>query len=303
MACPIFQIEECSPTQLQERIQANAPCVIRGFFNPETVAFYLDHIEKAPQTHYNIGNVPAYYIEKRTMIPHPHVDALLADPLLLHSDVIRLWKHNAGNVTRWHYDGNGTDLLNISLQGAKDFYLAPPNSLPVYPLSNIALPIDFRETVRVEIKAGDLLLIPAYWFHKVVTTADQTLNINYVMYNKNNPQVATDRHQELFMLHKLAKTTMDREIVGIHQTSVSRAVWRGVRETLPILFLFLIFYVLLLRVSVQWALGFVTICIIASFVFFGFRGVDNLSSGMARLMGLYMFVYSILLLSLTFFFL
>ena len=296
MKCPIFNKEECSPSQLQKLIQENKPCVIRGFFNKDTVSKYIHHINTSNQTKYMIGNVPAYMIDKKHVLPHSHVDTLLNDPLLVHSDVIRLWKHNAGNVTRWHYDGNGTDLLNISLSGSKQFYLAPPDSLPVYPLSSIALPIDFKETIMVELNPGDMLYIPSYWFHKVITTQDNTQNINYVMYNKNNPRIASSRHQELFMLHKLAKTQMDKEILDIHNTPFHRALTRGFIETLPLFLLIIIIYFALIRYSIKLSFIFILLLIMTSFILFGSRIVDTISSGMARLLGFYIFIYSIIIL-------
>ncbi len=299
MECPIFNISECSPSRLQEHIQENKPCVIRGFFDQDTVSKYIHHINTSNQTKYMIGNVPAYMIDKKHVLPHSHVDTLLSDPNLVHSDVIRLWKHNAGNLTRWHYDGNGTDLLNISLSGSKQFYLAPPNSLPVYPLSSIVLPIDFKETFMVELNQGDMLYIPSYWFHKVITTQDNTMNINYVMYNKNNPRIASTRHQELFMLHKLARTQMDKEILDIHNTPVHRAVTRGFIETLPIFLLIFIIYYVLIRYSLKLSFIFILFLIITSFIIFGFRGVDTISAGMARILGFYIFIYSMILLVIS----
>lgn len=220
---------------------------------------------------------------------------------MIHNNFIRLWKHNAGNLTQWHYDGNGTDLLNISLTGAKHFYLSPPDSLPLYPLSNIALPIDFKETSLVEIKPGDMLYIPAYWFHKVITTEDNTMNINYVMYNKNNAKIASSRHQEIFMLHKLANTTMDKEILCVHDTSVQNAITRGFIETWYIFLIFILLFFLFLRINKKFTLIYIIVLIIMSFICFGFRGLDGISSGISRLVGLYIFIYSMILITIFIF--
>jgi hypothetical protein len=100
------------------------------------------------------------------------------------NDGIRAWKHNKGNVTQWHYDGNGINIFNICISGRKRFYLSPPGSIPVLPLSNISLKTDIwdEQSVFVEIGVSDMLYLPPYWFHKVITLEDNTLTVNYAFY-------------------------------------------------------------------------------------------------------------------------
>ena len=38
----------------------------------------------------------------------------------------RYWHHDKGHVTRWHFDGDGVQVINICLRGSKRFLLAPP---------------------------------------------------------------------------------------------------------------------------------------------------------------------------------
>jgi hypothetical protein len=110
------------------------------------------------------------------------------------ADKYRIWKHQKNNKTRWHYDGHGGDLYNICIQGSKDFYLAPPGSFPVYPLSNIALGVEFKEKYLIKLKPLEMLYIPSYWFHKVITLEDNTINMNYTFFGNHNKKISSNNN-------------------------------------------------------------------------------------------------------------
>ena len=92
---------------------------------------------------------------------------------------------------------------------------------------------------------------------------------------------------------------MDKEILDIHNTPVHRAVTRGFIETLPLFLLVIIIYYVLIRYSLKLSFIFILLLIITSFIIFGFRGVDTISAGMARLLGFYIFIYSMILLVIS----
>lgn len=281
-----------SPEDVLQHLKNNRPCVVRGFLSPEDVQMYLDHINSTNLKRYMIGNVPAYVMDKTDLAQNDYLDAFQEEPTLLHANYIRVWKHNAKNLTRWHYDGNGADLLNISLQGKKRFYLAPPNSLPVYPLSNIAWRYDFKETHIVEIEAGDMLFLPAYWFHKVLTLKNDTININYTMYNKENHKYASLRDKEIFGLHNMFGTSMDKEILSVYQNENSVAcLARGLYEILVFIAIFVIFYAASRKYKQFWMIKTLLLVGLISGLYLYFNKELSIdTNGITHIIGFYILV-------------
>lgn len=56
----VYTVNDTSPSELINHIQNNRPCVIRGFFSPDTVNMYVNHIANSQLNAYKIGVVPAY---------------------------------------------------------------------------------------------------------------------------------------------------------------------------------------------------------------------------------------------------
>lgn len=285
-----------SPEEVLNHLKTNRPCVVRGFLSPDIVTQYLNHINSTSLKKYMIGNVPAYIMEKADLAPNSYLSAYQSDSELIHCNSLRIWKHNKNNLTRWHYDGNGADLLNISLQGKKRFYLAPPDSLPVYPFSNIAWKYNFKETHVVEIEPGDMLFLPAYWFHKVLTLENQTININYIMYNKQNHQFASKRDRELFGLHNLFKTTMDPEILSLYQNEHPVSyITRGVYEMLPFFMILIVMYFIARKYNQLWFMVLIlSLSLIVGFYLYlnSSLGVDT--NGITIIMGFYLIALTLL---------
>jgi hypothetical protein len=285
-----------SPEELLLHLKTNRPCVVRGFLSPETVKQYVDHIHSTSLKKYMIGNVPAYYMEKTELAPNPYLALYQSDPDIMHSNVLRIWKHNKHNLTRWHYDGNGADLLNISLQGKKRFYLAPPETLPVYPFSNIAWKYNFKETHLVEIEPGDMLFLPAYWFHKVLTLEDHTININYIMYNKQNQQFASKRDQELFGLHNMFRTSMDPEILSLYQNQhpVS-CMARGIYEMLPFFMVLIVFYFIARKYNKTWFMvSILSISLLIGFYLYLHSSLEVDTNGITMIVGFYLILLTLI---------
>ena len=291
---------EFSPEELIDHLHKNRPCVVRGFLKPDVVQQYLEHINSANLKKYFIGNLPASYMEKTDLASNSYLDAYQSEPCLVHSNILRVWKHNAKNLTRWHYDGNGADLLNISLQGKKRFYLAPPNSLPVYPLTNIAWKYDFQDTHQVEIQPGDMLFLPAYWFHKVLTLEDNTININYMMYNKNNPEKSSSRDRELFGLHRMFGTTMDKEILDIHHEHPDKpntisCLARGLYECFLFIAIFIIIYAFAKTKKIWWLIMFLLLTgLIIGLYLYTNESLGYDTNGISILIGFYILVITLL---------
>jgi hypothetical protein len=224
------------------------------------------------------------------------IDGIKSDPnLLYHSQSIRCWKHDKNTLTRWHFDGNGADLFNISIQGSKQFFLSPPDSIPVLPLSSIALPYDFKHKYSVKLTQGDMLYIPAYWFHKVLTLEDNTVNINYMFFNKT--PICSNRNRDILSLHRLVNTFMceySHVCETMSYTHLLRAIIRGLLESLPF-FLVLYFMVRVLlfqAANVDNAHYPMYIIIILGLLLVIEPTIGDISSGVSQVTGMYMTLWA-----------
>jgi len=108
------------------------------------------------------------------------------------------WFSGRGVRTWLHYDNNGCHNLNAQITGAKTCALYGPNELarlapfplggpnPAHNCSEIdvearELPPSFAalEAHEARIEAGDLLFIPAYWFHTFRHDGELNSNVNF----------------------------------------------------------------------------------------------------------------------------
>ncbi len=137
---------------------------------------------------------------------HARLAALLDDVVLppyfdtaaLHT--IWAWFSAAGVRTWLHYDNNACHNLNAQIRGAKRCWLFPPRSLAgFYPFEldarlpahncskvNVEAPDPARfpefggaECLEGELREGDLLFIPAFWFHTFLHTGAFNANVNF----------------------------------------------------------------------------------------------------------------------------
>jgi lysine-specific demethylase 8 len=112
---------------------------------------------------------------------------------------IGLWLSAKGVRSHLHYDGNALHNLNAQITGKKRVTLFPPSQASkLYPFHasrlelfnfsrvnierpNVALFPRFEQAERHEgeLSAGDLLFIPACWFHSFEHRGDFNANINF----------------------------------------------------------------------------------------------------------------------------
>jgi lysine-specific demethylase 8 len=130
----------------------------------------------------------------------PLLDDVVAPAFVPPERLYTIWAWFSGRGVRtWlHYDNNGCHNLNAQLRGSKSCTLYPPESLPQlapFPLggpnpahncSSIdveqsELPSAFQQADAHEarLEAGDLLFIPAYWFHTFRHEGDFNANVNF----------------------------------------------------------------------------------------------------------------------------
>jgi lysine-specific demethylase 8 len=110
------------------------------------------------------------------------------------------WLSGPGVRTWLHYDNNGCHNLNAQITGRKRCVLYPPSDLPaLYPFPpggpnpahncsqvDVDAPDlgrfpDFAGASAMEatLEAGDLLFIPAWWFHAFLHLGDFNTNVNF----------------------------------------------------------------------------------------------------------------------------
>lgn len=232
-------------------IYKNKPCIIKKFINNTNCSIYnfIRFVnDESMIKSYKIGNVPTFARDAVNLCNNHLVKGIENEMVV--TDKYRIWKHQKNNKTKWHYDGHGGDLYNLCIQGSKHFYLAPPGSFPVYPLSNIAYDIEFKEKYLIKLNPYDMLYIPSYWFHKVITLEDNTINMNYTFFGNHNKMISSKRDRDLYTLHNIFNSHMcisndSNPICNIYSNNIYKnkyysAFFRGFYETTPLFIIFLI---------------------------------------------------------------
>ncbi len=226
--------DSCDIDIFKEHVKLNKPLIIRNFlkskpydkdtkcYNNEkyhdvniepnyqgcSIELFLDYINeiKLYCTSYGCYNKG----DQKICCSIPFIKSLMDDKDYLFKDMNRFWSHDKDNFTRNHYDGNGIEILNISLKGQKIFYLADPSKkIKMFPISNVSItsdPDDSFYDYKIVLEPGDLLYIPSYWWHKVITTQDKTVNINFNFYKYDYKIDETKKN--IFNCHRLTNTKL-----------------------------------------------------------------------------------------------
>ncbi len=289
-------------------VQKNKPCVIRNFFQKDandkkqcSIRSVIQSVHNKESNkkliEYTIGNVRAYDAEW-DYCSHVFIDYLKNDKDLIVRDNMRTWKHNKGNLTQWHYDGDGADLLNICLQGSKRFYLARPGKFFTMPLTNLTIPqIHYDEEYLTELYEGDMLYIPAFWFHKVLTLENDSLNVNVKFYNKHLIKFASKRDIDVYHIHSLLNTEMctKNAVCSITDTAprnLLRAFFTFFIEMIPAFILYTIFAMVIRNKRIY--VGFNIALILFSIYIISSNELNDKAYGILRVIGMYSLIYIIL---------
>jgi len=137
---------------------------------------------------------------------NPLLSRLLDDidfpELFQHERLYTVWSWFSGRGVRtWlHYDNNGCHNLNAQISGHKHCWLYAPNELrhlhpfllggpnPAHNCSQIDVDtpqpefgpdLEAARCWHAELRAGDLLFIPAWWFHTFRHTGEFNANVNF----------------------------------------------------------------------------------------------------------------------------
>jgi len=291
----IYKNNEITPNEfIKKHVEENRPCVIKNFYSSDDKCFKYYDSNYVSMKIYKIGNINSGFLNENCL--NNFMDNI-KEFISFNTNVTRVWSHNKGNITRWHYDGNGQDVINICLHGKKRFYLAPPGSIPVYPLSNIALSIIDWDNEYADIEQYDLLYIPSYWFHKVITLENKTVTINHIFFHKNHNLYASQRDLYVYRLHDFFKTYMcTQEICKITKKQpLLNCFIYGFYELLWIYLLLFLLFIGLYRYNIKfYNIGQIILFIVSSYYYFD-NNYDYIFSGINKLYGFYFFIFLILL--------
>jgi hypothetical protein len=199
-------------TDIFEHIKNNKPIFIKSFFSSIEYKESIDEIINLSKQSNNKNNFlkgSNYITTKKNLF----IDNILKE-LKKNKDIIidnnyRIWNHKKNNITQWHWDGNGIDVINICLKGEKKFILAEPQSQIRYPFTNITLFETHKKEYTYILKPGDLLLIPRFWNHKVISLQNNTITMNFCLTNNYNN--IPNNYKMLYNLHNFFNTQMSKE--------------------------------------------------------------------------------------------
>lgn len=150
------------------------------------------------------GGPLIYMAQQNIEDTHPELIPLIEFDQLIPRNIVRqriFWLGPGGTRAPLHMDPD--DNFFIQLMGVKTFYLFSPDDTPyLYPnsphsnspeLSQVkACDIDlvahpkvvFATPIRVDIEPGEILFLPAYWWHEVVNGAENSISINLWCHTK-----------------------------------------------------------------------------------------------------------------------
>ncbi len=151
------------------------------------------------------------------------------------SQSIRVWIHQKGNVSSWHYDGSLVSVFNAQVKGRKEWLLVSPETpLDCYPFTNFAI-IDGKDEEQIFqnkictkfiLNEGDMLFLPPLWFHKVLSCDDLNVNINWLFTKKESHVVTKSLVRELQRYGLLEFFTKNR-------FSIIRTTFKKLNARLP----------------------------------------------------------------------
>ncbi len=153
----------------------------------------------------SFGNNPDqgihYFFKNSTkVLPDGHDDADKITELasyLQRSVMRKLWMSRGGLTSGLHFDA--AENFNFQLRGHKIFTLYPPGVRAYYPLPMFSQTahisgvyrdgpgsdlsrfprFDRQRGIDIEVRAGEVLYVPVYWWHQVESLGDENVNLNF----------------------------------------------------------------------------------------------------------------------------
>lgn len=195
-----------------DHIKENKPLFIKNFYSNQNYNNSINEIIKLSNESKDKNNFlkGSVYIKlsNNKFINEISTELGRCPNIKIHDDY-RVWNHKKNNITQWHYDGNGIDVINICFNGKKKFILAEPNSQITFPFTNITILETQNKTYEYILEPGDLLLIPRFWFHKVISLKNETITMNFCL--TNNHDTIPINIKMLYNVHNFFNTVMSKE--------------------------------------------------------------------------------------------
>jgi oxalate decarboxylase/phosphoglucose isomerase-like protein (cupin superfamily) len=191
--------------KLDEHIKLQKPVIIKNYFDADSCDNIVGKNAKKKCDYAN-----CYYIDKsENSCTSDLLQNLESNENYVVENMIRVWNHKKGNLTKYHYDGNGVNVINICLSGKKKFTLTPPNSHFTIPFSNVSIFNCSNDEQIFILEKGDIFLVPPFWYHEVETLEDNTVTINYNFVKKD--MIIDQQNLLKYKLHSLFRTHMTTE--------------------------------------------------------------------------------------------
>jgi hypothetical protein len=141
-----------------------------------------------------------YYKNSTDLLPEGLDDSAQIEalaPYLRRSILKNLWISGTALTVGLHFDA--AENLNFQLKGKKRFVLYPPGVRAFYPMPMFsqtahisrvfrdgptpdlrAFPrFDPKQAVPIEMLEGDIIYLPAYWWHQVHSEGEENVNLNF----------------------------------------------------------------------------------------------------------------------------
>lgn len=291
-----YDINEISSEKLyNDHIIPNIPCVIKNYNKKyKQITKYLDisnNIHKGGYIGINADYHKAFPVDE-------FIDNIKQKTLF--GEAARCWLHKKGNTTPWHYDGNGVEILNMCLAGSKRFYLSKPLSMSVWPMSNIAVRDAIECDTYVDMVKGDMLYLPSFWMHRVVTSVDNTFNINYAFLLPDMNDKISVRDKHIYTLHRMIGSNMckfsDVPICTVfNKKNYLESFMYGFFEIKWFIIAYVAILSLMANKQPQYINKIVFGLLILSFLLFKSISIQKASLGIINLMFLYIFVTTLIL--------
>lgn len=196
-----------------DHIEENKPIHIKNFYSDTKYKKSINNIIKLSKLSNNTNKFlkgSKYIKPKSNQFINDILKEFNKNKNIKAIDEYRIWLHKKNNITPWHYDGNGIDVINICFTGKKEFLLAEPNSQITFSFTNITILETNNNLHKFILEPGDLLLIPRFWFHKVISLENDTTTMNLCITNKYKYNNIPKNLKMLYNLHNLFKTRMSQ---------------------------------------------------------------------------------------------
>ena len=247
----IVNAEELEKKDFYENfVKPKIPVLIKNFLDSDK----LDRlVTKNRENLHNIdgrGSAKFLYLQfsspeiKDHLHQIPLIKGMMQNEEIEFRENFRLWEHNSGKVSPFHYDKGSIDILNICLAGSKEWnFVSPDTPLKCFPFTNICIPftsLSKCKAVDLVMEKGDLIYVPRNWFHRVKTVADQTRTINMIFLDSGDIRI-NSRERELAAIKKRLKPNFSysfnncsRIEKAVQSTPLGNIVKRCAIELLPI---------------------------------------------------------------------